>query len=88
MKRVTTPPLSLLINLVVQDIKKILLGRAIHTVYLYDNTVRSDPYLTEYPLKKLETTFGRSVVRIKRILIQNKTSLAKGFGCVAYDYGY
>ena len=43
---------------------------------------------SRYPLKKLETSFGRSVVRIKRILIQNKTSLAKGFGCVAYDYGY
>ena len=54
--------------------QEILLGRAIHTVYLYDNTVRSDPYLTEYPLKKLETSFGRSVVRIKRIFIQNKTT--------------
>ena len=88
MKRVTTPSLPLLFNTVVQNIEEVLLGRAIHVIYLYKNTVRSDPYLTEYPLKKLETTFGRSVVRIKRILIQNKTSLAKGFGCVAYDYGY
>ena len=29
---------------------------------------------SRYPLKKLETSFGRSVVRIKRILIQNKTT--------------
>ena len=55
----TTPPLSLLFNTVVQNIEEVLLGRAIHVIYLYKNTVRSDPYLTEYPLKKLETTFGR-----------------------------
>ena len=55
-------------------LKRYFLGRTIHIVYLYDNTVRSDPYLTEYPLKKLETSVGRSVVRIKRILIQNKTT--------------
>ena len=27
-------------------LKRYFLGRAIHTVYFYDNTVRSDPYLT------------------------------------------
>ena len=29
-----------------QDIKKILLGRAIHIIYLNDNSVRPDPHLT------------------------------------------
>ena len=38
---------------VLQNIKEILLGRAIHTVYLYDNSVRPDPYLTDTPWKSL-----------------------------------
>ena len=42
-----------LLHSVLQNIKKILLGRAIHIVYLNDNSVRPDPYLTDTPWKSL-----------------------------------
>ena len=38
---------------VLQNIKEILLGRAIHIIYLNDNSVRPDPYLTDTPWKSL-----------------------------------